>query len=96
MCLPFIFQDSNDTVIRQIYDKLMAPYEYFMLKDDIVGLERVCGMEKYALVTDNFMLINLRFVPNCSVTYIPKACFPGSLAVALTQDSPYRKLFNQK
>jgi hypothetical protein len=82
--------------MNQIYDKLMAPYERSMPVDDIDGIQKVCGMKKFALATHTFNLINLGFIPNCSITYVPEAFFPGSVAVALTDDSPYKELFNQK
>jgi len=82
--------------MRKIYDKLMAPYESCMPEDDVVGIRSVCSLKKYALATNTFNLINLGFVPNCSITYVPQAFFPGSIAVAVTHDSPYKELFNQK
>ena len=74
----------------------MAPYERSMPVDDIEGIQRVCHLKKYALTTNTFNLVNLGFVPNCSLTYVPQAFFPGSIAVAITDESPYKELFNQK
>jgi hypothetical protein len=82
--------------MKKIYDKLMAPYERSMPMNDIEGIQRVCNLEKYALTTHTFNLLNLGFVPNCSITYVPQAFFPGSIAVAIRDKSPYKELFNQK
>jgi hypothetical protein len=82
--------------MKKIYDKLMAPYESYMPMDDIEGIRRVCEMKNYALATNTFNLNNLGFVPECSITYVPQAFFPGSIAVAITDGSPYKELFNQK
>ena len=82
--------------MKKIYDKLMAPYESSVPLDDIEGIRRLCSLDKYALATNTFNLINLGFVPDCSITYLPQAFFPGTIAVAVTHDSPYKELFNQK
>jgi hypothetical protein len=82
--------------MRRIYDKLMAPYESYMPKDDVVGIQNVCDLKKYALATHSFNLQNLGFIPNCSITSVPQAFFPASIAVAMTDESPYKELFNLK
>ena len=82
--------------MKKIYDKLMAPYEQFAPVDDVEGIRRVCSQTKYALVTNTFNLMNLGFVPNCTLTYIPEAFIPVTIALAITQNSPYKELFNQK
>jgi hypothetical protein len=64
--------------------------------DDIEGIRRVCSLKKYALATNTFNLINLGFVPDCSITYVLQAFFPGSIAVAVSHESPYKEIFNQK
>jgi len=82
--------------VKKIYDKLMAPYEHCMPQNDVEGIRRVCNLKKYALATNTFNLMNLGIVPNCSITCVPQAFFPGSIAVAVTVESPYKELFNQK
>jgi hypothetical protein len=82
--------------MKKIYDKMMAPYEGSMPVNDIEGIQKVCSLKKYALATNTFNLQNLGFDPNCSITYVQKAFFPGSIAVAITDESPYKELFNQK
>ena len=80
--------------MKKIHDKLMAPYEGSMPVDDIEGIHRVCSMKNYALATNTFNLINQGIVPNCSITYVPQAFFPGCIAVAITDESPYKEMFN--
>jgi len=82
--------------MKKIYDKLMAPYEHLMPVDDMKGMRRVCNLKKYALATNTFNVLNLGFIPNCSITYVPQAFFPGCIAVAITDENPYKELFNQK
>jgi hypothetical protein len=82
--------------MKKIYEKLMEPYESYMPVDDIDGIRRVCEMKKFALTTNTFNLINQGFVPECSITYVPQAFFPGSVSMATRDGSPYKELFNQK
>jgi hypothetical protein len=82
--------------MKNIYDKLMAPYEHLMPMKDIEGIQKVCSLTNYALATHTSIMMNLGIVPNCSITYVPQAFFPGSMAVAITEDSPYKELFNHK
>ena len=74
----------------------MAPYESSMPKDSIEGIQRVCNLKNYALAANTVYLINQGIVPECSITYVPQAFFSGSMAVAITIDSPYKELFNHK
>jgi len=82
--------------MKKIYDKLMAPYERFMPENDIDGIRKVCNLKKYALVTNAYLLTILGVVPKCSITYVPQAFFPGSVGMVVTDESPYKELFNQK
>jgi len=74
----------------------MAPYESSLPENDAEGIRRVCDMKSYALVTNAYNMVNLNIVPNCTITCVPQAFFPGSIAVALKDGSPYKELFNQK
>jgi hypothetical protein len=82
--------------MKKIYKKTNASYEHLMPMDDVKGLHRVCSLKNYALATHTFSLMNQGIVPNCRITYVPQAVFPGSVAVAITDESPYKELFNQK
>jgi hypothetical protein len=81
--------------MSQIYDKLVAPYENSLPVDDIEAIQRLCRIRNYALATHTFALMNLGYIPKCSITVVPDAFFPGSIAVALSVNSPYKEVFNQ-
>jgi hypothetical protein len=91
----FLFQNSKDPLMNQIYDKLVAPYEDSLPVDDIEGLRRLCSIRNYALAAHTFNLINVGYIPNCSITVVPEAFFPATIAVALSENSPYKEVFNQ-
>jgi hypothetical protein len=82
--------------MSQIYDKLVAPYENSLPLDDIEGIQRLCSTSNYALATNTYNLINLGYIPNCTITDVPEAFFPGSIGVAVSENSPYKEIFNQK
>jgi hypothetical protein len=82
--------------MSQIYDKLVAPHEHSLPVDDTEGVQRLCSLKKYALATNTYNLINLGYVPNCSVTVVPEAFFPATIGIAVSDNSPYRELFNHK
>jgi hypothetical protein len=81
--------------MSQIYDKLVVPYENSLPVDDIEGIRRLCSIRNYALAAHTFNLINLGYIPNCSLTAVPEAFFPGSISVAVSENSPYKEVFNQ-
>jgi hypothetical protein len=81
--------------MNQIYDKLVAPYESSLPVDDTEGLERLCSIRNYALAAQTFNLINVGHIPNCTITTLPEAFFPGSIAVAISENSPYKEVFSQ-
>jgi len=82
--------------MKNIYDKLMAPYEHLMPKIYIEGIQRVCSLKNYAFTALTSILMYQGIVPNCSITYVPQAIIPGSMALAITNESPYKELFNHK
>jgi hypothetical protein len=91
----FLFQNSKDPLMSQIYDKLVAPYENSLPVDDIEGIEHLCSIRNYALASHTFNLINLGRIPNCTITALPEAFFPASVAVAFSENSPYKEVFSQ-
>jgi hypothetical protein len=91
----FPFQNSKDPLLSQIYDKMVAPYEDSLPVDDTEGMQRLCSTRKYAHASHTFALISMGFIPNCTIVALPEAFFPGSIGVAVAQNSPYKEVFNQ-
>jgi hypothetical protein len=81
--------------MSQIYDKFVAPYQNSLPVDDIEGLQHVCNIRNYALATHTFNLITMGYIPNCTITALPEAFFPGTIGIAFSENSPYREVFNQ-
>jgi hypothetical protein len=81
-------------VLRGIYDKLIAPYEFVLDFYDLPGLQRLCYDRKYAHCLPDYMLLLPGFMPPCSFTFVPRAFYPGSMAIAMVKKSPYLGLMN--
>jgi hypothetical protein len=91
-----IFQESKVKLLKQIYEKLIAPHESTLTISDLKGLRRLCYDKKYAHMTVDYNLLKKGYPPNCSITFIPDAYFTGVLAIPTAKESPYLGLLNYK
>jgi hypothetical protein len=91
-----MFQTSTDSHLKIIYDRLIAPHESTLTFSDIEGLQRLCYEKKYAHITSDYNLLREGFLPNCSISLIPKAFTRRLLAIPLAKKSPYLGLLNYK
>jgi len=91
-----MFQTSTDSLLKLTYDTLIAPHESTLTFSDVEGLRRLCHEKKYAHVTSNYNLLREGYMPNCSISLIPKAFFRGLLTFPLAKNSPFLGLLNHK
>ena len=91
-----MFQTSTDSLLKLIYYRLIAPHESTLTFSDTDGLRRLCYDNKYAYITADYILLQEEFMPNCSISLIPKAFIRGLLAFPLSKKSPYLGLLNHK
>ena len=89
-------QNADNAILKEIYRIKIEPNLRHMPSDDVEGLKRVCAREGYALATHTYNIMNLDYIPNCTITSVPKAYIPGTVAVATAANSPYRGIFNHK
>ncbi|KAJ9585857.1 hypothetical protein L9F63_020499 [Diploptera punctata] len=91
------FSESKNYIMRRLYAKLIAPRKDHFHENAIDGFMRVCGEDKYALVTSDIGMLRLQSgdVP-CNIQKVPHTNIPGSVSIAITKGSPYRALFNYK
>jgi hypothetical protein len=89
-----LFQNSSDKVLRGIYTKLIAPYEAALDISDYTGLQRLCYDRKYAHCVPDYLLLLPMFLPPCSITFVPRAFYPGAMAIGVAHGSPYLGLLN--
>jgi hypothetical protein len=64
-------------------------------KTDADGFQRVCD-EKYAYMAPTEYVVPVIEAANCDVVPLAKQYFQASLAFALSNDSEYKNLINQK
>ncbi|PSN29052.1 hypothetical protein C0J52_28188, partial [Blattella germanica] len=91
----FYYKDSNNTFIRQLYEKTMAsdPGNFPELKLD--GLRRVCDM-KYGFYTNYDTAMSFRKKLSCKIVILPHELTTVPLSIILYKNSPYRRFFNHK
>jgi hypothetical protein len=89
-----LFQNSSDELLRDIYRKLIAPFEATLDLNDYPGLQRLCYDRNYAHLASDYMLLLPGCLPQCSITLVPQAFYPGTMAIATAKRSPYLGLLN--
>jgi hypothetical protein len=86
---------SDNTVLRQVYGKFIAPIESSLPRTLLERLETVCANGKYSVIsTESDVFINLDKL-NCTLNKIPNAYIAATVSVAIQKKSPYREIFKQ-
>jgi hypothetical protein len=91
-----VFQKARVKLLQDIYERLIAPYEHTLFNSDVEGLRRLCYDKKYAHMTTDYNLLKEGYMPNCSISKIPRALFLGFIAIPMKKKSPYLGLLNYK
>jgi hypothetical protein len=92
----YLFQNSSNKALNDIYEKLIAPHEAHLENFDWFGLSLICSEKKYAHFGSTFYLLIPMLRPQCSFTLIPRAYYPGMFTIATTKRSPYHGILNYK
>ncbi|PSN42624.1 Ionotropic receptor 113 [Blattella germanica] len=85
-----LFSNSNDSVLKEVYEKFLVP-ESSLPETDEEGIYRLCS-RKYAYVSAGLAMSGHTFP--CDVTKLPDVGFPVSLSLAFVKGSPYKGLIN--
>ncbi|XP_021923392.1 probable glutamate receptor isoform X2 [Zootermopsis nevadensis] len=88
------FKNSSNELLRDIYWKMIAPHEATLELTDFPGLQRLCYDRNYAHLASDYMLVLPGYLPQCSITLVPQAFYPGTMALATVKRSPYLGLLN--
>jgi hypothetical protein len=94
--MKYVFQKARVKLLQNIYERLIAPNEHTLTYSDVEGLRRLCYDKKYAHMTSDYNLLKEGYMPNCSISLIPRAFFRGLLAIPVKKESPYLGLLNYK
>jgi hypothetical protein len=89
-----MFQNSSDVVLQDIYRKLIAPYEAQFEPYDVTGIHGICKERNYAYMVSDYVLMIPGHMPQCSITLVPHAFYPGTMAIGAAKRSPYLGILN--
>ena len=87
------FQTSNDSTMRQVYSKAVAPYESSFAGSYLEVIERVCTTNKYAFLSDRALIASTKEQLTCSTLRVPKAYIDVLLSLVIQKRSPYVGIF---
>ncbi|PSN41923.1 hypothetical protein C0J52_06811, partial [Blattella germanica] len=90
------FRQANVKLLKEIYQKMIEPYESTLYTSDKKGMEDVCRIDKFAYMVSTYSMMKRGFLPSCSLAVIPQAFYPGNIAIGITKKSPYLGIFNFK
>jgi hypothetical protein len=94
--LAFILQNSNDTLMKQVYEKCIAPHEPTLPETMLEGLQWLCTRDKYATMsTERFVLSNWNQLP-CTAHRVPKAYMTVTISMVIQKNSPFLGILKQK
>jgi hypothetical protein len=86
---------SNNLILKQIYDKQIAPHKSDLPTSMLEGLQRVCLRQSYASMSYE-KTISLTFGQlKCRIQKVPKAFIAVRKSLALQKRSPYMGIFKQ-
>ncbi|XP_021924658.1 uncharacterized protein LOC110832178 [Zootermopsis nevadensis] len=89
------FKMSNNSVLREVYQKFIAPIESSLPRTLLDRLEMVCANRKYsAIATERDVLVNLDKL-NCTLNKVPNAYLAAAVSFSIQNKSPYREIFKQ-
>jgi len=92
----FFQQASEESIMRQVYEKLILPNRHDASPDTVSGLQRVCDQSKYAFVVDSMRAFSVSNSVTCDLVAVPDAFIPASATFLIAKHSPFRRLINSK
>ena len=89
------FQTSNDSTMRQVYRKAVAPYQSSFAGSHREVMERVCTTDRYAFLSDRILIARNEYLLKCATLKVPKAYIDVLLSLVIQKGSPYVGIFRQ-
>lgn len=89
------FQTSNDSTMRKVYSKAVAPYESSFAGSHREVMERVCTTDRYAFLSDRAFIARNEQRMKCATLQVPKAYIDVLLSLVIQKRSPYVRIFRQ-
>jgi hypothetical protein len=91
-----LWQNATDSLIKEVYAKLIAPEEDHLPISIEEGMQRVCDIDNYAFMTTLEAALGVQKKLSCKLSSVLGASIPESLAMSIAKRSPYRGLINYK
>jgi len=91
----FVQDETENSTLKQLYVKLMAPDRENFPLTTLGALQRVCGI-KYAFIGIPESVMPLLKYVNCSIVPLPYKTYPISLAMAFSPTSPYTDFWSYR
>jgi hypothetical protein len=89
-------QTATETVLQNVYNKLISPTLADAPPDTLTGLQRVCDQPNYGFIVDSTRAASVLNNLTCEVVALPEAFIPATGTFVIGKHSPYRRLFNIK
>jgi hypothetical protein len=85
----YMLQNSNDSLVKKVYENHVAPYESTLPTTMLQGLERVCASDKYATMSTETVVLRDWIQLPCAVYRVPKDSIAGAVSMAIRKRSPF-------
>jgi hypothetical protein len=90
----FLLQEATDPVLKEIYEKFLAPNIKSLPKSPMDGLQKVCDESRYAIAIDSFDVRQNARKLTCELLPVPHAYFWVPASFIINKKSPYKELFS--
>ncbi|PSN46811.1 Ionotropic receptor 145 [Blattella germanica] len=88
------FDKSNNSLMNEIYNKLIAPEKYSLPVTNEQGLTLICKRKKYAYMSPSITAeMEISKLP-CRIIEVPNTDIPVSSSMVVNKHNPYRKLMD--
>jgi hypothetical protein len=88
--LALTLQESKDSLMRELYWRMIRPEEDRLPASVYEGLTRLCTRRRYAYFASKTSVDMTKASLSCGVVDIPGTYIRSHLSVAVTKRSPYR------
>jgi hypothetical protein len=86
---------SNNSVLREVYNKSIAPIESSLPSTLLERLQMVCADSRHsAIATESDVFTNWDKL-NCTLNKVPTAFIAAAVSFSIQKESPYRHVFKQ-
>jgi hypothetical protein len=86
---------SDNSVLREVYDRFIAPIEASLPGTLFERLQTVCANRQYSAIATEKDVSKYLEKLNCTLQKVPLAYIAASVSFSIQKKSPYREIFKQ-